>query len=178
MTEQQQQIESVLTELGLSIDSLFIPWSMSRNKEEKHPSLNWKISVKHKGREILSCDYSAGMGHCPSYKQGEMSVDENHLIDWECGHGKTAMRILPSFGVVAYGAPIFPSSADVFSSLCSESDAINYSSFEEWAESFGYDSDSKSAEKIYQECLRIGLALRNALGEQGFNKLREAFSNY
>lgn len=42
----------------------------------------------------------------------------------------------------------------------------------------GYDPDSRKAEAIYKACLEIALKLRNALGEDGLAKLREAAQDY
>jgi hypothetical protein len=59
-----------------------------------------------------------------------------------------------------------------------DSDVFNYSSFEEWASTFGYDADSRKGESIYRTCLDIALKLRNAIGEDGLQKLREACQDY
>lgn len=61
-------IDSALADLGLTVESVFVPFSQSRNKAEKHKSLNWRVTVKRNGRDILTTDYSAGAGHCPGYK--------------------------------------------------------------------------------------------------------------
>lgn len=68
MTEQNAAIDSVLAELGLTVESVFVPFSQSRNKAEKHKGLNWKVTVKRNGRDVLTTDYGAGIGHCPGYK--------------------------------------------------------------------------------------------------------------
>lgn len=58
--------------LGLTIDCVFVPFSQSRNRAEKTPNLNWVVTVKRNGRDVLTTDYSAGMGHCPGYKAGRV----------------------------------------------------------------------------------------------------------
>ena len=64
---EKQEIQAVIESLGLSVESEFIPWSQSRNKDDDRPSLNWKVTVKRDGRDVLSTDYSAGMAYCPGY---------------------------------------------------------------------------------------------------------------
>jgi hypothetical protein len=59
--------ELILDGLGLTIDAVFIPFSVSRNKDAERKTLNWRVTVKRSGRDILSTDYSAGIGHCPGY---------------------------------------------------------------------------------------------------------------
>lgn len=57
---------AAIAELGLTVESVFVPFSQSRNKNEKHKSMNWKVTVKRNGREVLTTDYSAGIAHCPA----------------------------------------------------------------------------------------------------------------
>ena len=65
----------------------FVPFSQFRNKTEKTKSLNWKITLCKKDKEVMTFDYSAGIGHCPSYKQGPMSIYQKDAIDMECETG-------------------------------------------------------------------------------------------
>lgn len=46
------------------------------------------------------------------------------------------------------------------------------------AETFGYDPDSRSAEKVYRACMEIALKMRAALGESGLSRLNEIFQDY
>lgn len=68
MTDHKTKPAAALAALGLTVESVFVPFSQSRNKAEKSPSLNWRVTVKRNGRDVLTTDYSAGMGHCPGYK--------------------------------------------------------------------------------------------------------------
>ena len=58
------------------------------------------------------------------------------------------------------------------------SDVLNAGTFEEWAGDFGYDLDSRNAEKIYRACLDNALKLRAMLGNDALDKLRELFQDY
>lgn len=51
------------------------------------------------------------------------------------------------------GLPIEPEPADVVHSLLLDASAVDAGSFEAWADDFGYDPDSRSAERLYRECL-------------------------
>lgn len=57
-----------------------------------------------------------------------------------------------------------PTAADVLSCLVSDADALDYS-FEEWCGNFGYDTDSRTAEKTYKACCKSGMKTRKFLGE-------------
>ncbi len=172
--------------LGLTVDAVFVPFSQSRNKGEKSPSLNWRVTVKRNGRDVLTCDYSAGMGHCPSYNRKAPAAWDRPLRMWqplacafECENGFALSPFHTWAGLRADKArPILPDPLDVLYSLNSDRDALNYATFEDWAGTFGYDADSRSAELTYRACLEIGLKLRAAVGESGLVKLNEIFQDY
>nr|AYD75889.1 conserved hypothetical protein [Pseudo-nitzschia multiseries DNA virus] len=69
MTEQtpQKRAETVINALKLTVEAEFVPFSASRNAENEHKSLNWKVTIKRDGHDILTTDYSAGIAHCPGY---------------------------------------------------------------------------------------------------------------
>ncbi len=67
MTEQATVTPAeAIAALGLTVDAVFVPFSKSRNKDQKHHSLNWRFTINRNGREVLTGDYSAGEGHCPA----------------------------------------------------------------------------------------------------------------
>lgn len=45
-----------------------------------------------------------------------------------------------------------PTAKDVLACLMIDYSVINHPNFESWADEFGYDKDSREAEKIYNEC--------------------------
>jgi hypothetical protein len=181
LTPESASLEAVAEGLGLTVESDFVPFSMSRNAKAKpklsERSLNWRITLKRKGQAILTVDYSAGIAHCPSYAKNRtspgksVSLYEAEAVEWETENGSTYRNGFK-------GQKIEPKAADVLHSLALDAEAIEYSSFEEWASNFGYDPDSRKAEAIYQACLSTALKLRNGLGDENLQKLREAASNY
>lgn len=177
----KKELEQTIAALNLSIEAKFVPWSQSRNKGEKHRSLNWLVTVKVGDRAILTTDYSAGIAHCPAYKQNLVKADKyanERLIKHETERG-TAGRYMFSVDRVSDGGkPILPDPVDVFYSLSLDSEVLDYATFEEWADNFGYEADSRSAERIYRACLEIALKLRAGLGDVGLATLREAAQDY
>jgi hypothetical protein len=158
------QLRAILTELQMSIDSTFIPWSLSRNAKENHRSLNWRVDVLKSGKKILTVDYSAGTAFCPGYVVGASRRERQSIIDYETEHGISTVD----------STKIKPCIFDVIYSLVSELDTLDFASFEEWAENYGYDPDSRRAEAIYKTCLDNSLRLRAALGDHNLNRLRDA----
>lgn len=72
---------------------------------------------------------------------------------------------------------IVPSILDVVSSLLLDADVCGRS-FEEWASDFGYDTDSRQAEKIYRACQDIESAWKRAFSAADLELLRELFQDY
>lgn len=170
-------IKKVLSKHGLTVESEFVPFSQSRNSKEKTPSLNWKVTLKRRDTKILTTDYMAGCAHAPSYQQRE-TYDSRRMVIAECENG-FACRMMYSLDFISFDKkkPILPNPQDVVYSLLIDSEVLDYSSFEDWAESFGYEPDSRSAEKTYNDCMKIALQFRQ-LGESVIAELKEAYQDY
>lgn len=181
MSTKDLEIQAVLNKHGLTIESEFIPWSLSRNAGDKSPSLNWRVTLVHNGRKVLTTLYSAGCAHAPSYKQSfKRNYDNERLVKLECEHGGKARRMVTMnwMGVAPKDhGTLKPDSVNVIWSLMLDSEVLEYSTFEDWAGSFGYDEDSRSAEKIYSECLKVALKFRS-IGESVIAELREVYQDY
>ena len=105
-------------------------------------------------------------------------IDSNpHMPDWnDANHykckltmGRKQMTVYFSQG---YGISHEPEAADVLNCLADESAGVsNARSFEEWAEEYGYDTDSRKAEKTYKVCVKQAARLLSFLGEGLYNKL-------
>jgi hypothetical protein len=172
--------------LGLTVEAQFVPFSQSRNKDENHRSLNWSVTVKRNGRDVLTTDYSAGIAHCPSYNAKVPSawnrpdrMWQSAVCEFETDTGFKA-RGFTSWGGFSPDrkAPILPKSEDVLYSLTTDAGVLDCATYEDFAAEFGYEPDSRKGEAIYRACLEIALKMRAALGEDGLAQLREAFQDY
>lgn len=179
-------ITEILASLGLTVESEFVPFSRSRNKDEKSPSLNWKVTVKRNGRDFLSTDYMAGCGHCPSYNV-KVSPHWNlparlwreEVARFECESGFKARGFTSRGGFSPDSdKPIKPDPVDVIYSLVMDSSVLDYGGFEDWASEYGYEPDSRKAESIYRACLETALKMRGAIGDAGMETLRNAYQDY
>lgn len=183
LSQREQDLTAQINALGVTITAEFVPWSRSRSfKAGAHPkdqSLNWRVTLHKDGRAILTTDYMAGIGHCPSYAmRGGWTQDKTERIAWECDKGTKAAW--PEFSTMfrkgSYA--LLPSTPDVLHSLLLDSDVLDHPSFESWASDFGYDADSRSAEKTYQACMTIALQLRAGLGDSLMAALRDLLQDY
>ena len=75
-------------------------------------------------------------------------------------------------------ADILPVPEDVMAALVLDAEAIDYPTYEEWADNSGHDRDSREGEKVYQACLATGLRLRAGIGDAGLQSLRKACEGY
>lgn len=193
-----ERIDAAVAELGLTLEYKFVPFSMSRNKHEKHKSLNWVVTLK-RGNASFIIDYSAGIGHCPSYRQmhpnGTERYRQNQCTDLEVETGfahrwnegsmvvEKARRNLTrqergNGDVIRPTIPLVPKAADVISSLVLDASVLDEPSFEAWADNLGYDKDSRSAEATYRACLDTALKLRAMIGDAGLRLLQDACQDY
>ena len=79
--------------------------------------------------------------------------------EFKCGLGHVGKNRL------YHTVPKPPTVADVLSSLCSDAQSADRTTFEDWCSEFGYDTDSRRAEKIYHLCVETNAKLHAFLGE-------------
>lgn len=167
--EEGEADSDMIADLGLTIRAEFVPFSQSRNKGNKHHSLNWRVTLQCKGRDVLTCDYSAGSAHCPAdKKRWPTPHDKRQAIADECESGREAPHKYRK------SKKIEPDARDVINSLLLDASALDCASFADWCSDYGYDADSLSARKIYDECIAHAVAFRAAVGAENFEKLRDA----
>jgi hypothetical protein len=182
---------------GLTLSAVFVPQSKSRhaliaNRTGKPgdgkgpyfynrggydskgaPCINWRVTLERNGTPIWSGDYTQGAGHLPGKRNyGQQSVDEREAEIKSCEIGRSVKS-----GFMPGASLKPPTLTDVLSSLLLDGTADSMS-FEDWAANFGYDADSRTAEKTFDECAAIGKALRLGLGAELVEQLREAFQDY
>lgn len=188
-----EQRKELIDSLGVTYEATFIPFAESRSAAaltgkpyrtdkgdliiEKVPatkmSLNWKIRIERAGTSIET-EYTQGCAHALSYKQGPMTREVDKRVRSECMYGYYP---LTSLGFAKKRTPP-PKLEDVLYCLLSDGDAIDYPTYEEWADNLGYDKDSRKGEAIYRQCVEIGLRLRRMFGDINLAKLREAFQDF
>lgn len=175
-----EELSALMERERLDIVATFIPFSQSRAKADRHPSLNWCVTLQRQGRDantgeragpvhqITTTDYGAGSAHCPAYKRADLDKwAKARAIAQECETGRACRN------AYAKGAAIDPDPVGVFSSLLLDASVLDASGFDEWASEYGYDTDSRKAEDTYRACLDIALKLRSALGDKVMTEARD-----
>lgn len=164
---------------GLTFSAEFVPFSKSRNAKEKNLSLNWKITLYKDGREVIRTDYMMGIGHAPSYKNWNAKTHGNlNSILHESFLKHEAEAGMEASAYQHRGKAIEPDYVGFMWSLTLDASVLDHRSYEDWAQEFGYDEDSRKGEAIYKQCLGIALALRHGLGDSLISQLQKEFQDY
>ena len=175
--------EFILEKMGVTLTAQFVPHSHSRNKSEKEPSLNWRVTLKLRDREVLTADYTQGCGHCPAYKNPLKFPDgkrdeyrTREAIARECETGKRVRAFSAGAAGFFDGAKIdAPPLVEVFGCFLSDARVLECGGFEGWASEYGYDTDSIKARSIYDACLEHAMKMNAAFGGKTMADLHELF---
>ena len=180
-TETKTQLEEYVNSLGLTYMATFQPKPQPADKV-KNPQLHWLISLS-KGKRTLETPYSQGMGHVQGYRQNfktpydKRVAEEQYRYTCETGklsyYSESAGNWYPSNKMQPT-----PKLLDVLYCLVMDASVLDYSSYEEWAPELGYDIDSRKGEQVYKDCIKQSLALKNLIGHEALEKLRELYQDY
>lgn len=172
----------VATYLPQDLSTLEDSRGVIRRSDLSEQQLKYHVTLSYKGRAFVESSFQMGIGHIPYYTQGlVLTVGQWNEIKLIFKTGKCARnwpKCVDDRLFMTRNLTIEPTLRDVLHCLMSDGDAINYLSFEDWADNFGYDKDSRKAEKIYQACLQTGLTFRNSIGEKKLAELRDIYQDY
>jgi len=153
-------------------------------------TIRWKVSIN--GQEF---NYFEGLGRVFNtshilyrsaiFKDFKKSILNCEPLPRMLNNGRTLTlkelsgvltdRVDISKGI--FHAPLIhaPSIVDVLYCLSIDTQAFDFD-FEEWCDTFGYDSDSIKAKNIYDDCIENGLKLKRA--GLDIDSLQKYFENY
>ena len=155
----QQTIAEFLTEYPITLEAQRTQENPYMAKDEKHPMYHWLITLHYK-EKTFPLHYSIGSGHAiPEFPNPTFRPHKFKDLN-------------PKEIIAAYPCRK-PTITDVLDCVASDAYALNYDSFEEWANEFGYDTDSRKAERTYHACIENGKQLREMLGRKLFTELLE-----
>jgi hypothetical protein len=156
-----------------TIDAKFVPASQVTRDDWKN-SINFNVHVKYRGTTIYNGHYGYGIGRLPGYNHSRAA--KLRLAPYIETAKETGQW--PKQGQSRLAPVPRPDLKDVLYCLLLDASTIDYASFEDWADDVGCNKDSRKDEKIYQECLAVGLRMRVVLGDQLITELREMFQDY
>jgi len=184
-------VDAYTSERGIEIKFRQIPASMADKvwlceEHSKMSQAHWHVEMWHEGK-VFNFQYHEGEGNFLAQQFGRLKFDEANARDWfkrevldeakdpleaqvpfpmRCIVGKMVRKDrvkVNQFGV----AVIFPPHpADVFYCICRDYEVRDYQCFEDWANAYGYDTDSRRAERTYNACLGIAQQMHRVLGHE------------
>jgi hypothetical protein len=174
------EANEALTQLGFTLTH-DIPAGLV---QDGWPCISYNVALHFKGKPVLETPYRMGVGHVDITKAApdamfmNWSQDEQSMIyTWQRNRGaqfKDKQRQANIAEKLARKQGVEPELADVLQSLLMDGQAFfNAQSFEDWADDFGYDKDSRQAEAIYRQCDAIGRKLSAALPKEIIEQARE-----
>ena len=182
MTKEYLEIDEAIKDFSMA--ATYIPQRIPLREGEKHPYIEdpnrvqfkWRVRLHYKGREILETPYSCGIGcfrevYTPPARWFNRDLDRFELM---LRDGYAYNKGAP----FAKGDLLEIKLRDVVWCLLMDGRAIDNASFEDWADEWGYDKDSRKAEKIYCDCIETGLRMRAAVGEGKLQELYLAYQDY
>jgi hypothetical protein len=115
----------------------------------------WRVSLM-RGNEGLAVPWRAGLGHV-------MQADKPRRR-WDPDRYEYVPNMVPE--------P--PTTADILDSLRLDAECYDEArDFEDFAATFGYDTDSRKAEALYHACAEMAKKLRIFLGNTAYTQLLE-----
>lgn len=166
---------ALIQSLGIEYSAKFVPLSQSRNVKEKDKSLNWLVTIK-RGNSSLTTNYMQGIGHLKGFSQpyGKgLSISDTYALDRSVQSGIIFSHVTGETRRIPG-----PNLEDVLYSLLLDASVLDSPTFEDWAGEFGYDTDSRKSEKLYNACLEIALKMRALLGDENLRKLHDLYQGY
>ena len=147
-----------LEALGLSIESEFVPFHLSRNKAESVPSLNWLTKIYLNGKLVWSGPYMQGIGHAPS----AMGPRNEQLTEANSGKNYNTGKDLdkPTLEEVMYCL-----------GLDAQSGSMKYLDF---CSDFGYAPSDEKASRIWNACVKV----YESFGDDLLWKINEIMDGY
>lgn len=95
---------------------------------------------------------------------------------WTCKIGYQGRQLTVPFYMGSGHGGAEPKLEDVLCCLFDENPDSS-GSFEDWCSDFGYDPDSRKAERIYRGCVRIGARLHRLFGAD-FEEAEKKYMDY
>lgn len=168
-----ETIQDFVARTGVSMTATPSPSNPNAAGDWHAKAFHFHCTVTRDG-ESLSTYYSVGPGIVESWAREHGPKRGAGSHGWRTTREHFIKRPRTLDGAAYFDSvkdQFRPDIADLLDCLAMESDVFGYESFEDWAESFGYDTDSRKAEATYKACQTIARDLRRVLGRDDFESL-------
>lgn len=174
--------EQTITLESLGLKCTIVSQGVSKmNDDDKSPMLAWNAMFTNSRGQSQSFDYFTGLS-CVDWAWAEkrknnqaiFTIHERNILGLGAMRWRVKDRKMVSdlAAKIAFLTNFKPNPIEILWAVAMDCDALD-SSFEDWASDFGYDADSRKAEKIYHACQDNGHKLRKLLSREQIQQLRE-----
>jgi hypothetical protein len=175
--------ENTLAILGLSMTAL--PLAKRREPIDFPGAHHWSVVVtcapQGSADRTMECEYSMGSAHMDKVPYAQAARQKHGMTQRDYDtmpKPGSRMSLWQEQCASIVWKPKAPTLADVMHSLTMDASVLDCRSFEDWAAEYGYDTDSRKAEQVYDACLKSALELRALVGDSGLRALQSAFQEY
>lgn len=147
-------------------------------KDSDWPHVEFTLTYE-KGSQTFSTPYSMGVGlfKIPARTPFWMNEDQQNMLyniqQNPRGQWKNKKLWAETIAEVARQTKQGPEPAEVLAACCADGLEAQESAFEDWAGNFGYDADSRKAEKIYNQCREQYFNVIRLIGQENTERMAE-----
>lgn len=171
------KLDQLIRSLNIDYKPKFTPASKVPPRGDNWECATWQVTLT-RGPVSLATPYYMGLACLPGLPSGGRVLAVKNNVANSLEKGTYPVNWFNDSPFIRRKPLTAPKLRDVLYSLVQDASVIDHDSFESWASEFGYDEDSRAAERTYQQCMAIALKLRAMLGEAALSALREAFQDY
>lgn len=163
----EQDLTNWIKETGIYMRTSRVPENPLMNGGMPEGSAHFHVTLKCDDKSFCTY-YSVGPGIIEHWVKAKYPMVRSKL------KGLNPKTVLYQETLQQNSGRYAPSIEDVLQCLHSDFVGIqDYCGFEDWAECFGYDTDSREAERTYNICLKQCNEFCRIVGSQAFQKFSE-----
>ncbi len=162
-----------------TLESLGLVASITANgvksmNDGENPMCAWICTFTSKRGHSENFDYFTGSGCGPQPTENELRQGWPAVANVPKSNRyniKDKALICQIAHTIAFRRKWTPDAIEILWAIARDGDALE-STFEDWASDFGYDADSRKAEKIYRACQDNALRLRKILSPEAIETIK------
>lgn len=166
-------VDRIIESLGLT---LTCKYNTKVVQDPKNPRLNWMCTLS-RGKRSFDAEFHQGYALIKGLPKTKDIYLQKEMIRLICETGYMHEILEPWQRPVRSNKRVTePLLKEVLYYLCLDAQVLNYATFEEWANEYGYEEDNRKAEALYRECITQSLKLSNLIGSTTIESLNDAYA--
>lgn len=175
----ESAVSSILSSSGVSVGMTLQNYNPNEKDEWRRIAAHWTVAIKSKSGRSQTFDYWLGSGNWTWRNSsrgylpaGAIAIGGRTRTPAEC-LSSTSPYFSDKEAIIQRCTCSPPRIAEVLDCIIGDGGACDCT-FEEWASDFGFDPDSRSAEKIYRQCQTNYQRLLSCISRDTIDAIRSA----